>query len=231
MEISTGVASRWSRAAILTLVAGGTGVIAHAASGGFLPQAGQVIALFGVGVAISALALGRPATRRRVITLVIAGQTAMHLVLTAMTGHRGDPLPVATATANLPTPPLGIDAGPSLISQYQYTVATLGPDAAAPPAWVQHLAADLSGSNAVMALAHLTAAAVIGWWLASGETALWTVLALLAGGLGVLLARWRPQPHEAPAAVRAEHDPTPRAMLSDLSRRGPPPRVLALALG
>ena len=46
------------------------------------------------------------------------------------------------------------------------------------PAPVMHLVADMTGPHAAMALAHLAAAAVVGLWLALGERALWTVIAL-----------------------------------------------------
>jgi hypothetical protein len=51
------------------------------------------------------------------------------------------------------------------------------------PSPLLHVFADLTGANAVMALAHLAAAAAVGLWLASGERALWTVLALTSRGV------------------------------------------------
>lgn len=44
------------------------------------------------------------------------------------------------------------------------------------PAPLQHVVADMTGQHALMALAHLLAAVVVGLWLAVGERALWGVL-------------------------------------------------------
>jgi hypothetical protein len=57
------------------------------------------------------------------------------------------------------------------------------------PAPVQHLLADLTGPHAVMALAHLVAAAVVGLWLARGERALWSIFAIAADGVGAVVFR------------------------------------------
>ena len=46
--------------------------------------------------------------------------------------------------------------------------------------WIHHLVEDLStAANLGMALAHLVAAAGLGWWLASGERLVWRLVALL----------------------------------------------------
>jgi hypothetical protein len=38
---------------------------------------------------------------------------------------------------------------------------------------------DLTGPNMLMAMAHLAAAALVGWWLSSGEQALWSLICLM----------------------------------------------------
>jgi hypothetical protein len=100
---------------------------------------------------------------------------------------------------------------------------------------MQHLVADLTGPHAVMALAHLAAAAVVGLWLAAGERALWTLLsgaaATLTGALTALVALVRSGALAATPAppaprrrtVRAEAvRPHVRALATVVARRGPP---------
>ncbi|RCG33400.1 MFS transporter [Sphaerisporangium album] len=87
------------------------------------------------------------------------------------------------------------------------------------------------GADVGMAIAHLTATLIAGWWLARGESALWSVLRRL-GTLAVRRARRlltlleratpaprRPRPgaagHVAPAPVRRE-------LRHCVRRRGPP---------
>jgi hypothetical protein len=108
------------------------------------------------------------------------------------------------------------------------------------PAPVQHLLADLTGPHAVMALAHLAAAAVVGLWLAIGERALWTVLALMGDGLRSLVAAtvaayyacvslllgtgYLRGPHDPSRSWGGAVDVSPRVrvLARTLSRRGPP---------
>lgn len=126
-------ALRWGRAALLASVALGTGVVAHVSADGRMAGPVPILVLYAVTTACAASLLGRPATTTRIVVLLVAGQTMVHGVLTAMSGHRGDP-PLQRAAAA----PLAI------------------------PAPAQHLVADLSGPHAVMALAHLAAAVAVG---------------------------------------------------------------------
>ena len=93
------------------------------------------------------------------------------------------------------------------------------------PAWLAHLAADLTGPHALMALAHAAAAAVVGLWLASGERAAW---ALVRRATGLLVRQvHRPalphvaRPHPA-VAVDVCSGPILRVLACSQPRRGPP---------
>ena len=99
------------------------------------------------------------------------------------------------------------------------------PVGVAGPAWLAHLAADLTGPHALMALAHAAAAAVVGLWLASGERAAW---ALVRRAARLLVRRvYRPalphlvRPHPC-AAADASPGPTLRVLACSQPRRGPP---------
>jgi hypothetical protein len=103
-----------------------------------------------------------------------------------------------------------------------------------------HVLADLTGSNALMALAHLAAATVVGLWLAMGERALWTVVTLTSqrgeglvraaiGGYSEImqtlsgLARSRRPALVPVTAVRADQKAPELLLLSRaVVRRGPP---------
>lgn len=246
MDRVVGTATRWARALLLAGVALLTGVIAHVGAGGLLPGPGVLVALLAGCTAAAGCLLGRPASTLRIVALVMAGQTFIHGVMTALGGHRGDPplTDVATSSA-LPTEMAaagGRRVG-SLYDQVYGSAAQSGADAGAAlsiPAPVQHLIADLTGANAVMALAHLAAAALVGLWLAVGERALWTVVTLLAETArpvvaGLLIAFARASAHvclarEILAHARrtgSERWPTrlrrtPDLLARSVVRRGPP---------
>ncbi|GII62241.1 hypothetical protein Skr01_23260 [Sphaerisporangium krabiense] len=88
------------------------------------------------------------------------------------------------------------------------------------------------GVGVGMLLAHLTAALLTGWWLARGESALWSLLraagARAVRRLGVPLALLRrgtaPPPRPVPVRdVHAVRIPAGRVLRHSLARRGPPP--------
>lgn len=209
MQTTAGPGLRWGRAALLAVVATGSGVIGHVAAGGLLPGNVALAVLFAVCLVTAACLLGRPASALRVIVLVVAGQTFIHGVLTAMSGHRGDP---PLSRSPLPQPPAsGVPTGGGrrVGSLYEQVYANQ-PGAARTeltvPAPVQHLLADLTGPHAAMALAHLLAAVLVGLWLARGERALWQLLALAAGGVREVLVRTLVTYHDRLAAmVRIGH--------------------------
>jgi hypothetical protein len=180
--------------------------------------------------------------------LLMAGQTFIHGALTALAGHRGDPplarFPAAQAVHHLPVVPSGDGRRVgSLYDQLYANQPSVGSQLTV-PAPVQHLLADLTGPHAVMALAHLGAAAVVGLWLAVGERALWTVLALMGDGVrslvaatvaayyacvSLLIATGYPgNSHHSSRSWDGAVDlpPRVRVLARTLSRRGPP-RLLA----
>jgi len=148
------VVLRWVRALVVGAVAFAAGVAAHLSAHGNVPAARSLVVLFLLVSAGTACFLGRPASTRRVVVLLMAGQTAVHAGLTALAGHAGDPV-VRTATSVVPAPRT-VERSGSLFDQYAASVPH-GAESAQPvlPAWLQHLAADMTGPHAVMALAHL----------------------------------------------------------------------------
>jgi hypothetical protein len=250
MDQRAGAALRWLRAAVLAAVVIAAGAIGHVAADGLLPG-WPVFAVVCLGTLLVAAAqLGRPASTARVVTLLVLGQTAVHLVLTAAAGHRGTAVGRADGSAALaappPPPPPRPDfaelaqAGPrtgslhdQLYPGHQPVITDLSV-----PVPLQHLAADFTAANAPMAVAHLLAAVAVGWWLAQGERAVWVLLALtstrardLARGLALLLVAVlhavaldakpaRRAP--TPDAVADLRPPRLAALAETLSRRGPP---------
>ncbi|WP_122818764.1 hypothetical protein [Nocardioides pantholopis] len=237
---------RWSRGCVVAAVALATGLVAHVSAGGGLPSAPWLAALLLAIAAVCAHALRRPASTTRVVALVAGGQMAGHLVLTALAGHGGDH-PQAAAPLPRPEPAPMVGAGERRGSLYDLTIGSRPDDLAtqqpALPHWVTHLVEDLTGANALMALAHLAAAAALGWWLARGEHALWTLLCLTGAEARAFPARLRAAAAlvgAAPAALlvwvaarlgarptayaddrretRWHHDVLPRVV----GRRGPP---------
>ena len=124
----------WSRAALLGGVMLGSGAVSHVAAGGLLPHPLVVLLLGGGCVVLSARFLLGRASTRRVVALVVAGQALSHTVLSALAGHRGDPVSVSGASgapsvpAALPVDGAGHRVG-SLLDAYHASA----PDAPAAP--------------------------------------------------------------------------------------------------
>ncbi len=184
---SVGMVTRWGRALLLSGVALLAGAIAHVGAGGMLPGLVVLFVLLAGCTAVSATLLGRPASTLRIVILLTAGQALIHGAMTALSGHRGDPALQAAppVASDLPHQMAAVGARRvgSLREQLYGTTLPGGADpgsALALPYPVQHLVADFTGPNALMALGHVAAAALVGLWLAAGERALWTILTLLA---------------------------------------------------
>lgn len=205
-ELRAGTGLRWSRAALITAVAMGTGTAAHVSAGGQLPRAGLLAGMALLATVGCAALLGRPASVRRIVLLTAGGQAMCHLLLTAVAGHRGT-----------------VDRAPS----------THGVE----PDWMEHIIEDVSGPNLLMASAHLAAAAAVGWWLSTGEQALWSLMCLMRRRSGDLLQRLltatRPcpvlsLPREATTRTPSRERPVDRWQIGRRpARRGPPPPVPA----
>ena len=193
-------------------------------SGGLLPALPVLVPMLGVGTTLAAAFLRRPASTRRLVTLVAGGPTLVHdaLSVTAGHGHDGHVTPsTAPAPAPLPPGPLGsaplpTDAGGRVGSLQDHYEAIAGAPVATglampdPTALVDH--------HLPMFLSHTAAGVLVGLWLAMGERAVWALLALaVALAVRTVLApRCRPRGRSRPPARRprpaaAGARPAPRA--------------------
>lgn len=237
MDRNAGEWLRWSRAAVLAFVALFTGAVAHATANGLLPSLTGLVFLYAVTVVVAAVLLGRPATMARIVTLTVAGQAVIHVALTATAGHAGDATGAhpAAPRASLTQAPTLDESGRrvgSMWDQYAATEPVTPTGGGVDP--IAHLITDLSAHAPMMAV-HIAAAALVGSWLAVGERALWTVLALTAGvvfaAVGTAVASLRPR--VVPAVLRVAvpwRDPAPphlRAVARCVVRRGPPALLTA----
>ncbi|QIX27275.1 hypothetical protein ncot_12195 [Nocardioides sp. JQ2195] len=226
MNGTAGPLLRQVRGAVLAFVVMSTGVVAHVTADGLLPSIPGLVAIYvGCAVGFSWL-LSRPATATRIVLLTIGGQTLVHAVLTMSSGHVGD-APATSTTAAPPPPPVPTGTSGSLMEQYEASRPQVDAQLAVPEG-VQHLFHDMTGAHAPMMALHLAAAAVVGLWLAVGERALWTLVALAATvvipALGALLAGLRlPAPTPAVPAALARSAPAHLSALArSVVRRGPP---------
>lgn len=234
MDRNAGEWLRWTRAAVVAFVALFTGAVAHATANGLLPSLTGLAFLYALAVVVAALLLGRPATMTRIVAITVAGQAVIHVALTATAGHAGDAGAAHPAAPQTPlTQAPNLDASGrrvgSLWDQYAAAepVATAGTGGGMNP--IEHLITDLSAHAPMMAV-HIVAAALVGIWLAVGERALWTVLALTAGAVfaAVVTAVAALRPRVVPAVLRVAvpwRDPAPphlRAVARSVVRRGPP---------
>lgn len=201
--------ARWARAGVLAAVVVLVGSLAHASAGGLLPGAASMLALLAAVAAGCALLLGRVASAPLLVTLTVAGQLVVHGALSAMAGHQ---------------PP----ASHGAMSDLHHAA-----DAPAAPGWAVHALQDLV-ERPGMAAAHLAASALVGLWLALGERALWSLVALARCGARRALrhavaALWvvASLVHVVRRAVvvrRSRDEPLPQLPLWSRgpARRGPP---------
>jgi len=243
MDRLAGAALRWMRALLVALVALGGGVVAHAGAHGHLPGRAALVTLLALCSIGAAAFLGRPASTRRVVLLLMGGQTFIHAGLTALAGHRGDPVARAASATSIQAPAFPSGTGRRVGSLYDQVAAThpvAGSVDVTVPYWLQHLVEDMTGPHAVMAVVHLAAAALVGVWLASGERALWTLICLagqpvviafdrlVAGGVVLLAATATSGIGCATVLAEAASLPKPRWVHPEgVTRRGPPPLLAA----
>lgn len=235
MTSEAGRVLRLLRALALTGVVTVLGTVAHTLAGGRLPGVTGFAVLILLLVAGTSPLLARAASTGRIVLLVIAGQTLVHTALTASAGHAGDgvrPDPVQHTAPVIPESVLsGTRRVGTLADQLHPQVAGGPGEQLAVPDWALHLLADLQPAQLPMALTHLLAAAGVGLWLASGERALFALLALAAApALLLLLPAALPVHPARPRMPRPLLLPVVRIELllrSCLARRGPPVLVLA----
>lgn len=220
-----GVALLWARAAGAGLLAVFLGVAGHVTADGRLPGPVALVSLGLGAVLVSAPVLSRPASAGRLVVLMVGGQAAVHLVLTVTAGHAGDSVghrSVRRVGSALPSPS---DVDGRRVGSLQDAYESVGGVGATTPALPGHLVADLT-AHAPMMLLHLSAAAAVGLWLAVGERALWSLVALTGRRL-VLVLHLVPDPvFPAPGTPAAMHREVLRPASADrtrpLLRRGPP---------
>jgi hypothetical protein len=95
MDVGTARAAgalRWARSVALAAVALVTAMLAHAGAGDRLPSGPALAALLVVVTLLVAPLLRHPASTRRVVALVAAGETGLHFALTALTHAPGSPM-------------------------------------------------------------------------------------------------------------------------------------------
>jgi hypothetical protein len=222
----------WSRAALVAFVALVTGAVGHVSADGLLPSPLVLAGVFTLSVPFCAAQLVRPAGMPRLVLLLSAGQTAVHVVLTLTAGHRGDAVTVTgrrSVEAVLPVQD-GRRVG-SLLDGYES--ATHGGPAVEPALPVGSLLGELA-AHAPMMAAHLAAAALVGIWLALGERSLWALLALaerVVVGPVLVAVAWLGMPPLVVTAPRPADVPRVRPthplLAPTLSRRGPPALLAA----
>ncbi len=180
METRAATPVPWVRALFAGSFAFFLGTAGHVMADGLLPGPAFLAALY-VFVVLGALpVLARPASRVRLLALLVGGQTFIHLCLTLTAGHRGDPkAPVATHPVDTGLAQLPVVDGHRVGSFQDAFVGTASQPATTPALPIHHLIADLS-AHAPMMVAHLAAAALVALWLAHGERCAYAVLAMTA---------------------------------------------------
>lgn len=224
---------RVARGVVAAAVAVGLGLTAHVSAGGLLPPAGWMILIVAGAATVAVASMGSPAGFVRLMVLVGGGQFATHLMLTALAGHDGDHRPVRVPLTNAQERIADVDSGRSG-SLHDLMMGRVEPSTDGDfvlPHWASHIVDDVTGPHAAMAVAHLAAAAIVAWWLARGEQALWTVLTLLGASVMQALVRLIAAYDIAPLFARPSTPGTVQAqrwclllapMTGGLGRRGPP---------
>jgi hypothetical protein len=157
---------RWARALTLPSVLFTSGLAGHVAAGGVTPAASALVPLFVLTVlAVAAFAMA-PISPARAGVLMVGGQGLLHAALQLFGGT------AVTATITMCGMGSGVDAVSSPTGSH-----LMHSGAAAPHGFAMSL---MTGGHLIMLFGHLAAAVVAGVWLAAGERAFGTVLALAA---------------------------------------------------
>jgi hypothetical protein len=211
---------RWTRAAVLAACGTIGGSLFHASADGRLPDPTVLVAIWVASTAAVAPLLRHELGAERVVGLLVAWQAGVHVALGAL----GEPAAAVHVIASS-------SAAPATTGGHHAAHAALV-DA---PGVLDVALATLS-AHAPMALGHAAAAALAGLWLAAGERALWSLLALSRQRLCVpavdVLRSWLWSPGDVSLPLR----PGPVSTLADaaparfaarwwatcVGRRGPP---------
>lgn len=160
---------RWLRASALASVVVLGGLAGHVAAGGVAPSASAVLMMLAATVVLVAPVLGAPATTGRVVAVVVAGQGLVHLALqvfapSAHHAHSGGSMLMPVATWS------GVSSRhASMTDAALHRGSSAHHDAVLPL---------MDGADLAMLVGHLAAAVAVGLWLAAGERAVWSLLAL-----------------------------------------------------
>lgn len=174
VEATVAPGMRWARAGFLSVVGAVTGTVAHASAGGGTPPLSTSVVLAVLLTFLAAPLLGRPASGRRVVLLLLAGEALIHVVLSMGTGGHHQVAPRVPGASLAGAALQGHVTGSHETSDRLLTGMV----------W---LAQQVPGSDALMTCAHLAAFLVIGLWLAIGERALWAVIRLIARPLAAVV--------------------------------------------
>jgi hypothetical protein len=222
----------WGRGLVLTAATFLVGALGHVTAGGLLPGIPALVLLLGTGTTLAAVFLSRPASTRLLVGLVVIGQTLVHGALSLTAGHGDGHGGGHSAASYQPAPlPGSLPTGAggrvgSLQDHYEATVAApvaTGLTVPDPASLLDH---------APMFLAHAAAGVLVGLWLAVGERAVWSLLALAARAVLaplVVLLPLTPARRQRPAVVHLH--PLHRTALDRVDgsvvRRGPPALLAA----
>jgi hypothetical protein len=154
------------RALMLPSVLFTTGLAGHAAAGGVTPATSVLVPLFVLTAVAVAQFVGAPTSPARSIALLVGGQGLLHAALQLLSG-----------TGTTTTTVGGAATGMATVSSSASSHLMMHHGVAASHGFVM---SQMSGAHLVMLLAHLAAAVVVGLWLAAGERAFSTLLALTA---------------------------------------------------
>lgn len=222
----------WLRAFLVGAAALLSGTVAHASADGLLPSLAAMLVLLALSAAAAAWFLRRRVGGLRLVVLVLAGQTLVHLALTLLAGHRGDPVSAPVAL----TPAVPASGHASLHEELMGGLPPAGSATTPTFGWVTHLVHHLSEQAPAMMAAHLVAAVALGLWLAWGEAHAWSALlvtaAWLAGLLGLVDALGGSRhlvvvPAAGPAPTDRVVVLLPQLASHTISHRGPPQSLAA----
>jgi hypothetical protein len=154
------------RALTLPSVLFTSGLAGHAAAGGVTPAASVLVLLFMLTVVAVGQFVGAATSPARSVALLVGGQGLLHAALQLLDGTVTATTTLGSAASGMAT--VSSSAGSHLM-MHQGAAASHG-----------LVMSQMSDGQMVMLLAHLAAGLVVGAWLAAGERACWTLLALTA---------------------------------------------------
>jgi hypothetical protein len=143
-----------------------TGLAGHAAAGGVTPAGSVLVPLFVLTVVAVAQFAGTATSPARSLGFLVGGQGLLHAVLQLLSESVTTTTTVGGAATGMATVS---SSASSHLMMHQGVAASHG-----------LVMSQMGGVHVVMLLAHLAAAVVVGLWLAAGERAFLTLLALTA---------------------------------------------------